>query len=100
MLAMGSGVSMSFTAIQLSLNDISPSPRVLGLLNALAMTSIASLRAFCPALFTTLFAIGARTQLAGGHAIWILMLILSSGLSVAARYLPEQKPKPRNDQAR
>jgi hypothetical protein len=38
--------------------------------------------------------------LAGGHAIWILMLILSSGLSVAARYLPEQKPKPRNDQAR
>ncbi|GLI74602.1 hypothetical protein PoHVEF18_002846 [Penicillium ochrochloron] len=100
MLAMGSGVSMSFTAIQLSLNDISPSPRVLGLLNALAMTSIASLRAFCPALFTTLFAIGARTQLAGGHAIWILMLILSSGLSVAARYLPEQKPKPRNDQTR
>lgn len=100
MLALGSGVSMSFTAIQLSLNDISPSPRVLGLLNALAMTGISSLRAFCPALFTSLFAIGARTQLAGGHAIWILLLVLASGLTVAARYLPEQKQKPRNDRAR
>ncbi|KAF3386438.1 putative peptide/nitrate transporter [Penicillium rolfsii] len=100
MLALGSGVSMSFTAIQLSLNDVSPSPRVLGLLNALAMTSISGLRAFCPALFTTLFAIGARTQWAGGHAIWILMIVLASGLTVAAKYLPEQEEKPRNERAR
>ncbi|CAI7583377.1 unnamed protein product [Penicillium glandicola] len=37
-LVIGCGVSMSFTAIQLSLNDIAPSPRVLGTLNALSLT--------------------------------------------------------------
>jgi len=88
-LAVGCGVSMSFTAIQLAVNDVSPSPRVLGTLNALALTGISGLRAFCPALFTTLFAIGARTQLLGGYAIWVLLIVLASGLSVAARYLPE-----------
>lgn len=80
---------MSFTAIQLALNDVAPSPKVLGTLNALALTGVSALRAFCPALFTTLFALGARTQLAGGYAIWVLMLIIASGLSVTAKYLPE-----------
>lgn len=88
-LAIGCGVSMSFTAIQLALNDVAPSPKVLGTLNALALTGVSALRAFCPALFTTLFALGARTQLAGGYAIWVLMLIIASGLSVTAKYLPE-----------
>lgn len=88
-LATGSGVSMSFTAIQLALNDVAPSPKVLGTLNALALTGVSGLRAFCPALFTSLFALGARTQLAGGYAIWILMLLLASGLSFTARYLPK-----------
>lgn len=102
MLAVGCGVSMSFTAIQLSLNDISPSPRVLGTLNALALTGVSSLRAFCPALFTSLFALGARTQLAGGYAIWILLVILASGLSVVTKYLPEphKDQKSRNNQGR
>jgi hypothetical protein len=102
MLAIGCGVSMSFTAIQLSINDISPSPRVLGTLNALALTGISGLRAFCPALFASLFALGARTQLAGGYAIWILLFVLASGLSVAAKYLPEpvKDPKSRNNQRR
>ncbi|CAG7991674.1 unnamed protein product [Penicillium salamii] len=90
-LTIGCGVSMSFTAIQLALNDIAPSPRVLGTLNALALTGISGLRAFNPALFTTLFAIGARTQLAGGYAIWILLVLLSSSLSFAVRYLPAPK---------
>ncbi|KAJ5494676.1 hypothetical protein N7463_010763 [Penicillium fimorum] len=91
-LAIGCGVSMSYTAIQLALNDVAPSPKVLGTLNALALTGSSMLRAFCPALFTSLFALGARTQLAGGYAIWVLMLILASGLSVTARYLPEPRP--------
>ncbi|KAL3469001.1 MFS general substrate transporter [Aspergillus californicus] len=88
-LAIGCGVSMSFTAIQLALNDITPSPRLLGTLNALALTSSSALRAFCPALFNSLFALGARTQLAGGHAIWVLLVFIAFGLSLAARYLPE-----------
>jgi MFS family permease len=90
-LVIGCGVSMSFTAIQLALNDVSPSPKVLGTLNALALTGISCLRAFCPALFTSLFALGARTQFAGGYAVWIVLVLLSSGLSFVVKYLPEPK---------
>ncbi|OGE54815.1 hypothetical protein PENARI_c005G01570 [Penicillium arizonense] len=90
-LVIGCGVSMSFTAIQLAVNDIAPSPRFLGTLNALALTNSSGLRAFSPALFTSLFALGARTQLAGGYAIWILLILIASGLSLAAKYLPEPK---------
>jgi hypothetical protein len=90
-LTIGCGVSMSFTAIQLAINDIAPSPMVLGTLNALALTHVSALRAFSPALFTSLFAVGARTQFLGGYAIWILLCLLAGGLSVAARYLPEPK---------
>ncbi|KAJ6073169.1 hypothetical protein N7467_011254 [Penicillium canescens] len=97
-LVVGCGVSMSFTAIQLAVNDSAPSPKVLGTLNALALTGVSGLRAFCPALFTTLFAIGARTQAVGGYAIWILMLLLAAGFSVVARYLPEpQKSRKRRN---
>ncbi|KAJ5604867.1 hypothetical protein N7510_010021 [Penicillium lagena] len=101
-LAVGCGVSMSFTAIQLALNDISPSPKVLGTLNALALTGVSGLRAVCPAFFTSVFAVGARTQLAGGYAIWILLVLIASGLSLAARYLPEPREprKRRNNQER
>ena len=80
---------MAFTAIQLALNDVSPSPRTLGTLNALALTGASCLRAFCPALFTSLFAVGARTQLLGGHAIWALLIFIGIGLVFAARFLPE-----------
>lgn len=96
-LVIGCGVSMSFTAIQLALNDVAPSPRVLGTLNALALTGVSCLRAFCPALFTSLFALGARTQFAGGYAVWIVLILLSSGLSFVVKYLPEPK-RSREDQ--
>lgn len=93
-LALGSGISMSFTAIQLALNDISPSPAVLGTLNALALTGTSLLRAFAPALFTSLFALGARTQWLHGYAIWILMLAIALGFTVVARFMPEPNNKP------
>ncbi|RAH49754.1 MFS transporter [Aspergillus brunneoviolaceus CBS 621.78] len=96
-LVLGCGVSMSFTAIQLALNDIAPSPRVLGTLNALALTGVSGLRAFNPALFTTLFALGARSQWLGGYAIWGLMVVLALGLSVAARALPEPQEARKGD---
>lgn len=89
LLAVGSGVSMSFTAIQLALNDVTPSPQVLGTLNALALTGTSVMRAFSPALFTSLFAIGARTQWLWGEAIWTLMVALALGFTVLSRYLPD-----------
>ncbi|KAK1980536.1 major facilitator superfamily transporter [Colletotrichum cereale] len=90
-LTLGSGVSMSFTAVQLALNDVSPSPQVLGALNALALTGVSLIRAFTPALYTSLFAIGARTQYLWGHAIWVLMISLAVGLIFAVRQLPDEE---------
>lgn len=87
----GVGVSMSFTAVQLALNDVSPNPRVLGTLNSVALAAISLLRSFAPALFTSLFAVGARTQWLGGYAIWVLMALMALWFTVLARFLPEEK---------
>ncbi|KAJ5736013.1 uncharacterized protein N7483_001138 [Penicillium malachiteum] len=97
-LIIGCGVSMSFTAAQLAINDVSPSPRVLGTLNAVSLTSTSVLRAFTPALSTTLFALGARSQLLAGHAIWLFLALFASGLLLATKYLPEP-PKTRKRQS-
>ncbi|KAK8041515.1 Efflux pump [Apiospora phragmitis] len=92
-LAVGPGVSMSFTAVQLALNDISPSPAMLGTLNALALTGLSGLRAFTPALFTSIFALGANSQFLGGYLVWAILVLLAAGFTVAARYLPEASEK-------
>lgn len=92
LLALGCGVSMSFTAIQLALNDVSPNPRVLGTLNSLALTGVSLMRAFAPALFTSLFALGARSQwLLWGYSIWVLMVAMGAWFTLVVRWLPEEK---------
>ncbi|KAJ4296161.1 hypothetical protein N0V88_004865 [Collariella sp. IMI 366227] len=88
-LAIGCGVSMSFTAIQLALNDVSPTPATLGTLNALALAIVSGVRAFSPALFASLFALGARTQLLWGYAIWVLMVAVALGFTAISRFMPD-----------
>ena len=89
LLAVGSGISMCFTAIQLALNDVSPSPATLGTLNALALSIVSGVRAFSPAAFSGLFAIGARTQLLWGYAIWVLMVAIGLGFTVVSQFMPD-----------
>jgi hypothetical protein len=89
LLAIGCGVSMSFTAVQLAINDVTPTPQVLGTLNAMSLTLASGMRSFSPALFTSLFAIGARTQWLSGYAIWVLMTVLAGAFTVLSRYLPD-----------
>ena len=90
-IVLGSGVSMSFTAILLVLNDVSPSPAVLGTLNALALTLASGIRAFSPGLFASLFAASVRSGVLDGHLIWVLMVAIAAGFSVAAHFTPEDK---------
>ncbi|KAI1865305.1 uncharacterized protein JN550_008353 [Neoarthrinium moseri] len=87
------GVSMAFTAAQLCINDVSPSPETLGTLNALALTLASALRSFSPALFTSIFAIGAGTQLLWGYLAWLVIVLLAVGFTVAVRYLPAASEK-------
>lgn len=82
---------MCFTGIQLAVNSVSPNRKVLGTLNSLALTGVSLRRAFLPALFTSLFSLGARTQLWWGYAIWLLMVILAAWFVVIASWLPEEE---------
>ena len=84
----GVGVSMSFTAIQLALNDVSPGPKTLGTLNALALTLTSAVRAFSPAAFTSLFAVGVKKQILKGYLAWAVMFVIAAGLSFGLRWLP------------
>jgi len=89
-LSVGVGVSMSFTAIQLALNDVAPSHQTLGTLNALALTVVSGIRAFSPAVATSVFAIGIRKQILSGYLAWLVMFVLAAGFSFAIRWLPEK----------
>lgn len=91
--AIGCGVSMSFTSIQLALNDVSPNMNVLGTLNSVALTGVSLMRAFAPALFSSLFALGARTQWLWGYAIWLLLAIMGAWFTLIARWLPEKRKR-------
>ncbi|KAI1822616.1 major facilitator superfamily transporter [Xylaria intraflava] len=89
----GTGVSMAFTAVQLALNDVSPSYETLGMLNALALTLTSGLRAFSPALFASLFAIGVGHQILYGYFVWVVLAILAVGFTIATRFMPEASEK-------
>ncbi|KAI2629309.1 MFS general substrate transporter [Hypomontagnella submonticulosa] len=88
LLVLGPGVSMAFTGVQLALNDVSPSPAVLGTLNALALTVTSGLRAFSPVLFTSLFAVSVKGHLVWGYLVWLILTIIAAGFTVSTRLLP------------
>jgi membrane protein implicated in regulation of membrane protease activity len=81
---------MMIAAAQLALNDISPSPATLGTLNALALAFSSGIRAWSPALFTTLFAIGVRNHILYGQLIWVIVIIIASVLAISLYWLPEK----------
>ncbi|KAF3934157.1 hypothetical protein ABW20_dc0103109 [Dactylellina cionopaga] len=89
LMAIGCGVAMSFTAIQLALNDVVPEPQVLGTLNALSLALSSGVRSFSPALFASLFAIGANTQWISGYAIWLLLVFIAVGFTIMSRWMPD-----------
>ncbi|KAI0835233.1 MFS general substrate transporter [Hypoxylon sp. FL0890] len=92
-IALGSGISMAFTGVQLALNDVSPSPATLGTLNALALTITSGLRAFCPVLFTSLFAVSVKKQLLWGYLVWLVLTIIAAGFTISTRFLPAASEK-------
>lgn len=91
----GPGVSMAYTGIQLALNDVAPSPRTLGTLNAMAMTVASAIRSFVPGVTTAVFAIGVRNQILGGHLVWAILIPIAAALVVAMNWLPEDKEVPK-----
>ncbi|KAH7411708.1 major facilitator superfamily domain-containing protein [Phaeosphaeria sp. MPI-PUGE-AT-0046c] len=89
-LVLGSGVAMAFTAVQLAVNDIAPSYETLGTLNAIVLAGQSGLRAVSPALATSIYAIGVKYHILGGHLFWLISVILAIGLLGLLRLLPEK----------
>ncbi|KAK6342279.1 hypothetical protein TWF730_001755 [Orbilia blumenaviensis] len=89
LMALGCGVAMSFTAIQLALNDVAPSPQILGTLNGICLAMASGVRSFSPALFASLFAINARTQWLWGYAIWLLLIIIAFIFTFLSGRMPD-----------
>lgn len=89
----GPGVSMSFTGVQLALNDVAPNHHVLGTLNAIALTMASAIRSVVPGLSTALYAVGVRHQIFAGHLAWIVLIPLTIIFAVGTKWLPEgRKP--------
>ena len=80
----------SKAAVQLAINDKSPSPESFGTLNALSLTLQSGLRAVIPALSTALYAIGVKYRIVYGHLFWIVIFFVAIGFNVVARTLPEK----------
>ncbi|KAF3923650.1 hypothetical protein ABW21_db0207303 [Orbilia brochopaga] len=89
LMGLGCGVAMSFTAIQLALNDVSPNPQVLGTLNALCLALTSGVRSFSPALFASLFALEARHQWLWGYGVWLLLVFIALGFTALTRQMPD-----------
>lgn len=90
-LLVGPAVSMSMTAVQLAINDVSPDPRLLGTLNALALTVSSANRCVVPGLWTAIYAVGIRGQLLAGHLAWVLLIPISAALFLVVGWLPSGK---------
>lgn len=89
-LILGSGVAMGYACVQLCLNDISPSPRVFGTLNAVALTINSGVRTVTPMAITSLYATGVKYHVLHGHLAWVVMVALTGSYVFFLRYLPEK----------
>jgi hypothetical protein len=82
--------NMGLAAVQLALNDISPSHETLGTLNAIALAAQSGIRSVAPAVATSIYAIGVKYHILGGQLFWICQIVLACGLFGLLRVLPQK----------
>ncbi|KAG9498353.1 hypothetical protein J7337_009158 [Fusarium musae] len=88
---LGPGVFMVITAVQLGLQEVAPSPRTLGTLNAIAESASSLVRAVVPAISTIIFAIGVRDQIMDGYLVWVILILLGGSLAFSVTQLPTSR---------
>ncbi|KAF4439337.1 Major facilitator superfamily transporter [Fusarium austroafricanum] len=88
MALLGPGVFMVITAVQLGLQEVSPSPRTLGTLNAIAESASSLVRSVVPAISTMTFAVGVRDQIMDGYLVWVILILLGGSLAISVTRLP------------
>ncbi|CVL02230.1 related to tetracycline resistance protein (probable transport protein) [Fusarium mangiferae] len=91
MALLGPGVFMVITAVQLGLQEVAPSPRTLGTLNAIAESASSLVRAVVPAISTIIFAVGVRDQIMDGYLVWVILILLGGSLTISVTRLPRSR---------
>jgi MFS family permease len=97
-LVLGSGIAISFTTIQLLINEIAP-PDTLATLNGVVLGFSSGIGAFVPALATSLYAIGVGNHVFGGQLFWLINILLSFGFLGVLRLLPREAKSVPNGEA-
>ena len=87
---LGPYVFTSFAASQLIINSVSTDAKLLGSINFIALLICKMIRMILPALATAAYGFGIKSQLWGGYFGWIVVMPVSSGLLMSARFLGVQ----------
>lgn len=87
MILVGSAVIMSQTSIQLVINDASPSPEYLAMINALALVGNGAVRAMTPGMSSAVYALGVKNCIVHGHFAWVLLISFSLAFRVLVKFL-------------
>jgi hypothetical protein len=77
-------------AVQLTINDISPSQATLGTLNGVALSVSSGVRAFAPGLFTSIYAKGVDDQILAGELIWVVLIAITLTYGASLFWLPKR----------
>ncbi|KAF7548539.1 hypothetical protein G7Z17_g6994 [Cylindrodendrum hubeiense] len=97
-IVLGPGTAMSFTGVQLAINDVAPNTSALSTINALALTLTSGIRSVVPGAATAIYAVGVRGDIFKGHLAWVILVPLAAGFGVACSRLPaEHKPPKYNE---
>ncbi|KAG1787277.1 major facilitator superfamily domain-containing protein [Suillus plorans] len=81
---------MGYGVIFMFITASAPTNNVLGTINGLGHTSAAVARAVGPALATSLFAASKKYNLLGGNAVYVILIMLASGMGWLACQLPDE----------
>ncbi|CRK12199.1 hypothetical protein BN1723_009641 [Verticillium longisporum] len=90
-IVVGPGAFMAFTAVQLAVNEASPSPSVLGKLNSSVEILSSIIRSVVPGIATAIFAVGARGNILGGYLAWVVLIVSAMGLPLILKWFPDDR---------
>jgi hypothetical protein len=82
------GIAMVFTATNMAVNDVSPTPQSLATLTGMVLSLGNILRTICPATFTALYEMSIKSGILDGHLFWGLFVVFGLCYNAVSRYLP------------
>lgn len=74
-------VAMSYEAVSLAVNDVSPDSAALSKITSVAMTLCTSVQAVTPWASTSLYAVGVGHHILGGQLAWVVLVSLAVGVA-------------------